>query len=96
MNHVESGRSNEKHYADETGGDAGGALGHTQPFVKSVLGAESSQLREKVEYRENQGRHRGNKELIVSGDRNRVNSVTLLLFSYLTVVKWNRISSERI
>ena len=34
---------NEKHNAGETGGDAGGALGHTQPFVKSVGGAESSQ-----------------------------------------------------
>ena len=29
--------------SDETGGDAGGALGHTQPFVKSVGGAESTQ-----------------------------------------------------
>ena len=42
LDHVESGR-NEKHYADETGGDAGGVLGQTQPFVKSVGGAESSQ-----------------------------------------------------
>ena len=53
-------------------------------------------LREKVEYRENQGRHRGNKDLIGAGDRDRVNYVTLLLFSYLTVVELNRISSERI
>ena len=45
-------------------------------------------IREKVEYRENQSRHRGNKDLIGAGDRNRVNSVTLLLlFSYLTVVR---------
>ena len=34
---------NENHNADETGGDTGGALGHTQPFVRSVGGAESSQ-----------------------------------------------------
>ena len=32
-----------KHYAAETGRDAGGALGHTQSSVKSVGGAESSQ-----------------------------------------------------
>ena len=42
---------------------------------------------------ENQGRHRGKKDLIGARDRNRVNSVTLILFSYLTVVEWNRISS---
>ena len=42
MDHVESGR-NEKHRADETDGDAAGALEHTQPFVKSVGRAESSQ-----------------------------------------------------
>ena len=34
----------------------------------------------KVEYRENQGRHRGIKDLIGGGGRNRVNSVTLLSF----------------
>ena len=33
----------EKHNANETCGDAGDALGHTQPFIKSVGGAESSQ-----------------------------------------------------
>ena len=32
-----------KNNKDETGGDAGGALGQMQPFVKSVGGAESSQ-----------------------------------------------------
>ena len=42
LDHVESGR-NEKHNEDETGGDAGGALGHTRPFFKSVGDAESSQ-----------------------------------------------------
>ena len=42
LDYVEGGR-NEKHNADETGGDAGGALGHTQPFVKSLGGAESIQ-----------------------------------------------------
>ena len=31
-----------KHNANETCGDAGDALGHTQPFIKSVGGAESS------------------------------------------------------
>ena len=33
-----------------------------------------------VEYRENQGRQRGIKDLVSAGDRNRVNSVILLLF----------------
>ena len=42
LDHVECGR-NEKNNSDETSGDAGGVLGHTQPFVKSVGGAESSQ-----------------------------------------------------
>ena len=42
LDRVKSGR-NEKHYKVETGGDAGGALGHTQSFVKSVGGAENSQ-----------------------------------------------------
>ena len=41
LDHVESGR--EKHNADKTGGDAGGALGHSQSFVKSVGGAEGTQ-----------------------------------------------------
>ena len=36
------GSRNEKHNANETSGDAGGALGHTQSSVKSVGGAESS------------------------------------------------------
>ena len=33
---------NEKHNAGETGGDAGGALGHAQPFVKSVGDGEGT------------------------------------------------------
>ena len=41
MDHGESD-CNKMHSADETGGDAGGALGHTQSFVKSVGGAEAS------------------------------------------------------
>ena len=61
---VEAGRS-ERYSVDKTGRNTGGALGHTQPFVKSVGGAGSSQgdsirvndelnnRREKVEYREN-------------------------------------------
>ena len=39
---VMEGDRYEKHNANETCGDAGDALGHTQPFIKSVGGAESS------------------------------------------------------
>ena len=39
---VMEGDRYEKHNANETCGDAGDALGHTQPFIKSVEGAENS------------------------------------------------------
>ena len=41
-NVVEAGH-NESHNGDEPGGSTGGALGHAQPFVESVEGAERSQ-----------------------------------------------------
>ena len=42
MEVVEGGR-NEKHNTDAIGRGADGSLGHTQPLIKSVGGAESSQ-----------------------------------------------------
>ena len=39
---IEAGR-NESHNRNEPGRGAGGALGHTEPFIESVEGAESSQ-----------------------------------------------------
>ena len=39
---IKTGR-NEAHHRSEPGGGAGGALGHTEPFVESVGRAEGSQ-----------------------------------------------------
>ena len=39
---IEAGR-NESHDRHEQGRGAGGALGHTEPFIASVGGAEGSQ-----------------------------------------------------
>ena len=41
-NIIKAGR-NESHDRNEPGGGAGGALGHTEPFIKAVRRAEGSQ-----------------------------------------------------
>ena len=88
---IEAGR-NESHDRNEPGRGAGGALGHTEPFIESVGGAEGSQgdsigvdcslskPREKVEHGENRAATEGVKHLVDAGDRNLRNLGDLVQF----------------